>query len=375
MSQSNDKGLFRRKGSPFWFIRYADRNGRIVRTSTNTTNKTLAREILGKKRTEVVENRHLDVKKIPNVTFYELCTQYWELHGKNLRMNGLENMIEIWKTGLGDVPLTGLTRQKIEKFLNDRMTSESHSPATRNRHLVMMKSVFNKGKAWGMLDENPAASIKNMREHGARSRFLTTEEITTLLSKASKRFRPILLTALHTGMRRGEIFKLKWTDVDFRNHIITIQAENAKSGKRRAIPMDATLTETLKGLPSRLMHGLVFPTSRKNEKGEQDPNRELSDNHHSFRRLADKLEIEDIRFHDLRHTFASHLVMNGVDLKTVQELLGHANLTMTLRYSHLAPAHQAKAVKILDTAYQTATDTKTDTVGNPSKEASASPLG
>ena len=119
---------------------------------------------------------------------------------------------------------------------------------------------------------------------------------------------------------------------------------------------------------------MVFPTSRKNEKGEKDPNKALTDSHCCFRRLVDKLEIADIRFHDLRHTFASHLVMNGVDLKTVQELLGHATLTMTLRYSHLAPAHQARAVKILDTAYLSSTDTKTDTVGNPSKEASASPL-
>jgi integrase len=149
---------------------------------------------------------------------------------------------------------------------------------------------------------------------------------------------------------------------------------NARSGKKRTIPMDSTLMETLKVLPSRFKQGLVFPTSRKDENGEQDAHRELTDNHRSFRRLVDKLEIKDARFHDLRHTFASHLVMNGVDLKTVQELLGHANLTMTLRYSHLAPAHQAKAVKILDSAYQNSTDTKTDTVENPAKAAAASSL-
>ena len=82
----------------------------------------------------------------------------------------------------------------------------------------------------------------------------------------------------------------------------------------------------------------------------------------AFDSALTKAEIEDFRLHDLRHTFASHLVMNGVDIKTVQELLGHTSLTMTMKYAHLAPDHRARAIKTLDTAYQS--DTKTDTVEN-----------
>ena len=91
----------------------------------------------------------------------------------------------------------------------------------------------------------------------------------------------------------------------------------------------------------------------------------MVDLNRTFRRLVDQAEIEDVRFHDLRHTFASHLVMNGVDIKTVQELLGHANVTMTMRYSHLAPVHRSRAIKILDTALRS--DTKTDTVEKQSQ--------
>jgi integrase len=227
------------------------------------------------------------------------------MHGKNLRMKGIKSMIEIWKTGLGNVPVRDVTQQKIEKFLNERMASESHSSSTRNRHLVM-KSLFNKGKAWGLLLENPAASIKNLREEGAPSRFLSTEEINELLSKAGERFRPLLVTALHTGMRRGEILSLKWSDVDFHNRIITI--ELSKSGKKRTVPMDDTLTETLSALPSRFNKGLVFPTNRKTKDGEKDPMRKLTDTNHTFNRLLDKTEIADVRFHDLRHTFLKHFI-------------------------------------------------------------------
>jgi integrase len=333
----------------------------------------LAREILAKRKVRVAENRHLDVKKVPNTTFFELCNQYWEMHGQHKRMKGLNNLIEIWKARIGNVPLKELSQQRLEKYLNDRMEESRKEPppdakkkrrvlcaATRNRHLAILKAMFNKGTQWGLTDHNPAAGIERLRENGARTRFLDQGEVKTLLGACSDEFRPILLTAIHTGMRRGEILKLKWADVDFANRMFTVQ--ESKSGKKRTIPMDETLAETLKALPSRFQKGYVFPSPVNEGKPMVDVN-------HVFRRLVDKAKIENVRFHDLRHTFASHLVMNGVDIKTVQELLGHANLTMTMRYSHLAPVHRARALKILDSALRT--DTKTDTMGKSEEEAGA----
>jgi len=363
--------LFRRKGSPHWWVRYADTNGRVVRTSTNTTNKTLAREILGKKRTLVAENRHLDVKRVPNVTFYELCKQYWEMHGKNLRTKGLlktnedgtnSGMIEIWKTGLGNLMLSELTQHKIEKFLSERIDEKKLSTSTYNRHLSMLKAMLNKGKEWGLLLESPAASIKKRKEDSGRTRFLSAEEVQALLNGASEIFRPLLITALHTGMRRGELLSLQWQDVNLHTRIITVQ--HSKSGKKRMIPLDDTVHETLKKLPSRFGKGIVFPSSRNGKDA-------LTDTNKTFTRLIEKVELKDVRFHDLRHTFASHLVMSGVDLVTVQQLLGHAHISMTMRYAHLAPEHRAKAVKALDSALASrhnsnASGTKTGTVKKPS---------
>jgi len=348
-----DRGLYRRRGSPHWWIRYADRNGRIIRESTGTTEKKLARDILAKKKVQVAENRHLDVRKVPNTTLFELCDRYWELDGKHKRMKGLSHMLEIWKKWFGNLPMKELNQQKVEKFLAERMEEKHLSPATRNRHLAHLSSMFNKGKEWGLVTDNPAQGIKPMRENGARTRFLDKEEIQLLLNASSKGFRPILIAALHTGMRKGEILKLKWPDVDFKNRIITVQ--ESKSGKKRMLPMDDTVCEALKLLPTRFQRGYVFPSPVKDGKPRFGVQRQ-------FGSAVKKAEIENIRFHDLRHTFASHLIMAGVDVMTVKELLGHASITMTMRYAHLAPDHRLRAVKTLDSAYQT--DTKTDTVEN-----------
>ena len=345
-----DRGLYHRRGSPHWWIRYADRNGRIIRESTGTTEKKLARDILAKQKVLVAENRHMDVKKVPKTTFNELCDQYWKLDGKHKRMKGLSHMLEIWKKWFGNLPVKELNQQKVEKFLAERMEEKHLSPATRNRHLAHLSSVFNRGKEWGLIIDNPAQGIRPLRENGARTRFLDKEEIQLLLNAASKEFRPILMTALHTGMRKGEILKLMWSDVDFKNRLITVT--ESKSGKKRMIPMDNNLCETLRTLPARFKRGYVFPSPVKDGKPRFGVQRQ-------FGSAVKKAEIENIRFHDLRHTFASHLVMNGVDVMTVKELLGHASLTMTMRYTHLAPDHRLRAIKTLDSAYLT--DTKTDT--------------
>ena len=168
-----ERGLFRRRGSPYWCIRYADRNGHIHRKSTGTNSKRLAREILAKQKVRVAENRHLDVKRVPNTTFYELCDQYWKLDGKHKRMKGLSNMVEIWKKGFGNVPVKELDQQKIERFLTVRMEEKKLQPASRNRHLAHLSSMFNKGKEWRLVTDNPAAGIKPLRENGARTRFFS----------------------------------------------------------------------------------------------------------------------------------------------------------------------------------------------------------
>jgi integrase len=140
-------------------------------------------------------------------------------------------------------------------------------------------------------------------------------------------------------MRKGEILKLKWDSVDLKHGFILLGL--TKNGDRREIPINKTLRSTLKSIPRRLDVPFVF-FNLKSDKPYKDVKR-------SFASAVKKSKIHDFKFHDLRHTFASHLVMAGVDITTVSRLLGHKSLTMTLRYAHLAPSHMVHAVNVLDT--------------------------
>jgi integrase len=159
-----------------------------------------------------------------------------------------------------------------------------------------------------------------------------------MINSCDDYLKPIVLTALHTGMRKTEILKLKWKQVDMKNGFIHLS--DTKSGKRRSIPINETLYKTLKSIDRRLDVQYVFFNPK--------TGKHYNDIKKAFNRACEKAKITDFRFHDLRHTFASQLLMGGGDLVVLKEILGHADIKMTLRYSHLASAHMKKAVNILD---------------------------
>jgi len=140
-------------------------------------------------------------------------------------------------------------------------------------------------------------------------------------------------------MRRGEVFNLTWADIDLKNKIITVEGATSKSGQTRHIPINKELLETMTNWKQQSgSKGFVFPG--------KDGNR-LDNVKKSWDGLLTLAKIDGFRWHDLRHTFASKLVMAGVPLNTVRELLGHSDLAMTLRYAHLAPDSKAAAVELI----------------------------
>lgn len=141
---------------------------------------------------------------------------------------------------------------------------------------------------------------------------------------------PVVLLAMNTGLRRGELLSLQWSDVDLEAKVITVQAGNAKNGRQRHLPLNK--------------EALSVITRWARQSNEQGRVFEPRDTKKGWNALLDAAHIANFRFHDLRHHFASKLVMVGVDLNTVRELLGHSDIKMTLRYAHLAPEHLSAAV-------------------------------
>jgi len=211
------------------------------------------------------------------------------------------------------------------------------SNATVNREVACLKHIFTKAIEWGIVKKNPGKKVKLLRERNTRLRYLEEREIRRLHDACAEHLKPIVVVALNTGMRKEEILSLKWKDVDFRSRTISIL--DTKNGESRELPMNDIVYRVLLDIGKKADSPWVF--CKKN--GERYGNVRKA-----FEGARKRAGIVDFRFHDLRHTFASHLVMAGVDLRTVQELLGHKSFEMTLRYAHLSPDHKKRALDILD---------------------------
>ena len=329
-----------KEGKKIWHIDYYDNRGKRIRETIGTSKK-LAETVLQKRKVQIAENRFLDIKKKPKITLKELINLYLKEFSKpNKRsyigdVSRANNLLSYFGENKLVAEITPLDIEKFKAYRKDKV-----KPATINRELALLKHVYTKGIEWGKVFDNPVKKVKLFKEDNRRSRFLSQEEIGRLLACANGQLKAILITALHTGMRRSEIFNLKWKDIDFETGYITVL--NSKNGEKRDIPLSATLTKTLKNVIRYIGSEYVF----RGKHGEL-----VKDISRSFATTLSKAAITDFRFHDFRHTFASHLVMKGTDLKTVQELLGHRTFEMTLRYSHLSPDHKRKAIQNMDTIW------------------------
>lgn len=328
------RGIFERPPrSGVWWISYCDGEGKRHREKVGR--RSAALDALGRRRLEVKEGRYIPPRAGARLTFRDLANA--AMTQKKLRLAPASYETDMLRLKqllplIGNLPADRLTPARIEETLAHFRRQVSSS--TVNRFHALISSIYKFAVHAGRVSINPASKVKRYKENESRIRWLRPEE--------EKAIRDALIAdaheyefdlALHTGMRRGEQFGLQWKDVDLERGILTVRG---KTGRRHVVA-NSNATAAL-----RKLHAITGKETHVSPDADNDVKRDwrrwLED-------AAKKAGVEDFHWHDLRHTFASRLVMNGVDIRTVQELLGHKSIVMTMKYSHLAPDHRQAAVE------------------------------
>ena len=330
-------------------------------------------DLVDQKRTEARKAKQ--DKNIILRHFLEHKYKPWVLANRKSGQNTL-NTVNKYFDFLLDKRMDEITQWQITKWQTQEK-KRGLKEGTINRILTALRGVLTKAVEWDILTQTPLSKVKNLKiVDDNRIRHLDKDEETRLYKALRDRqkegvtgrdsanvwresrgyekkpeiegyidhLEPIIILALNTGMRRGEIFNLTWGNVDFNKRIVTVSAATAKSSKTRHIPLNNEALDMLKKWKEQVSHektDLVFPNPK--------TGKPLTTIKTAWGVLMSNAKIHDFRFHDCRHTFASKLVMAGIDLNTVRELLGHGDIKMTLRYAHLAPEHKAQAVALLNT--------------------------
>lgn len=248
---------------------------------------------------------------------------------------------------MGEDVLT-MTRSHLRGYAKLRQL-QGVSNSTINRELHYFRAAVNFYKLEQQLDFlNPVANL-SLKEPDSIVRYITPVEATYLVEAATRFARtpqlPAFITlALNTGCRKTELFSLEWSRVDFYQRLIVLGSQHTKSAKRRFIPMNDKTVETLQGLQHWTKKN--YPNSRF-VMPSNSASGHITCMKHGFRNACNRAGIYNFRIHDLRHTFASWLVQGDVSLYHVKDLLGHASVTTTEKYAHLANEHLRSAVKIL----------------------------
>lgn len=347
------RGVFEKiPGSGEWWIRYADASRKLRREKAGT--KAVAIKLYTKRKQEALQGKKLpESLRGRGVTFEKLCDDALE-HSE--ASNGEQTSYELGlkldtiKEVFGKREAASITKQDITRWLEDEAEERGWAAATRNRYQAAFSLVYRVALDNGKVQLSPAARIKRRLEDNGRIRFLNYKEegrLITAIRQNWPHYLPAFLISLHTGARRKEQFSLEWEDVSLSRNAVTFR--HTKNGKPRTVGLNATALAALKELKPRIAHGPVFRNT------EGNPLRCARD---WFEPAVEAAKLKDYTWHCNRHTFASRLVMAGVDIRTVAHLMGHSTIQMTMRYAHLAPEHAQAAVGLLVKATDTTTDTE-----------------
>jgi site-specific recombinase XerD len=360
----SQRGIYEKfPDSGVWWIRYADTMGRIRREKAGS--KSSALTLYRKRKTEALQGKKLPENlRTPAVSFAELAHDalvYSKTHKRTYEddLNRMPWLLSAFR----ERPADSITPRDLEHHLSRTAEERKWAPASVNRYRALMSLVFRLGIENGKVKGNPARLVKPRLVSNVRTRWLSFDEEGRLRAAIEARHPehlPELDLALNTGLRLGEMYGLQWENVNLSRRVLTIP--RSKNGETRHVPLNSAALAALSDLRKRADGtGNVI----RNIQGEP-----LSDPRHWFEAAVNQAKIRDFSWHCLRHTFASRLTMAGIDLRTVQELMGHKCIAMTVRYSHLSASHTLAAVERLsEPPPDSSTGTKTSTASNGSAPA------
>jgi len=318
--------------------------GRRIRKIKSTNRLDLARQWIQTQKTDAIRSEIRRTKEREVKPFRHYAKEYLECWSKVEKaastygrdQNSMKHLLAHFDRKL----LSEISRRDVDAYVAGRKSTGA-AAGTINREMSCLKNMLRKAVEWEYLKVSPATGVRQQREEVSEIIFLTEVELALVISECPLQLRTLVTVAANTGMRRGELFKLEWGDVDLDRTMVTVR--KTKNYETRHIPMNPVVRRALQEHPKRVAGGSAVPWVFSGPSGYQ-----LKSIRNGFEAAVRRAGIDrHIRFHDLRHTFASRLVMKGVDMRTVAKLLGHRDLRVTMRYAHLAPEHLQSAVDSL----------------------------
>lgn len=345
--------MYQRNGN--WVTEFYHDGVRYKKSLGKGISKTVAKEREAKFKTEVREGKHR--QKSRKIKFENFAEKYLEHARVNKKPSSAKRnqvsinmLIPFFRGKL----LSSINSFQVEQYKKDRRDNGA-SPATVNRDVACLRNMMNLAVQWKYLQANPVSGVKQLAEDNERMWCLTPDEEMRLLDECDKRpqkrvyLRDLVEFAIYTGMRRQEIFNLSWDNVHLKEKYLYVP--ETKNHKPRNVPMNGTIEKILRRRNVTEFGDHVFGNAAGTK---------LTVLTNAFWKAVAEAnlnrweEVEGMmlkfrfRFHDCRHTFGSRLGMNGADLKTIMEIMGHKTPKMAMRYQHPSPSHKLEAVRSLD---------------------------
>ena len=352
---------YKRKGSPYWWVNLKGPQGQRIRQSTGTCDKQEAEAIEGRMKAELWQQQAWG--KEPEYTFEDVIAEYLKFKKGGRSFAAVQISARILLEYFGGRTISSIKKPDVRQAMQNMQRQRNYKPSSVSARMSTFKAAISycrKELDWKIEDPSKGLRVPQAEK---RARWITKEHAHDLVKAASKLSIGYVLVdfielALNTGMRKNEILKLQWHNVDLQNRLIVLQADENKSKRVRSVPLNDAAVAAIRRRQAFVR--LVCPESpwvmaKRNGMHLVSANR-------AFNIACMSAGIEDFRIHDLRHTCASWLVSAGVPLADVKEVLGHASITMTERYAHLAPHRAVDAVSKIAWSQSGHTDSAGDNV-------------